>query len=107
MKAEIITIGDEILIGQIVDTNSAWIADQFNLNGIEICQITSVHDEHNHIVEALRNAAKKVACFSIFLPPYNSKTGYTLHYISTCSSVKQKFVLWLFFHPLRKMPLPP
>ncbi len=60
MKAEIITIGDEILIGQIVDTNSAWIADQFNLNGIEICQITSVHDEHNHIVEALRNAAKKV-----------------------------------------------
>ncbi|NQU53248.1 MAG: hypothetical protein HQ522_12000, partial [Bacteroidetes bacterium] len=35
MLAEIITIGDEILIGQIVDTNSAWMADQFNLNGIE------------------------------------------------------------------------
>jgi len=60
MKAEIITIGDEILIGQIIDTNSAWIADQFNLNGIEIYQITSVSDEHNHIVEALKNAAKKV-----------------------------------------------
>lgn len=60
MKAEIITIGDEILIGQIVDTNSAWIADQFNLNGIEIYQITSVHDEHNHIIEALKNAAEKV-----------------------------------------------
>ena len=60
MKAEIITIGDEILIGQIVDTNSAWIADQFNLNGIEIYQITSVHDEHDHIVEALENAAEKV-----------------------------------------------
>lgn len=60
MKAEIITIGDEILIGQIVDTNSAWIADQFNLNGIEIYQITSVHDEHEHILEALENASKKV-----------------------------------------------
>jgi nicotinamide-nucleotide amidase len=60
MNAEIITIGDEILIGQIVDTNSAWIADQFNLNGIEIHQITSVHDEHDHIVESLQNAAKKV-----------------------------------------------
>ncbi len=60
MKAEIITIGDEILIGQIIDTNSAWIADQFNLNGIEIYQITSVSDEHNHIVEALKNAAEKV-----------------------------------------------
>ncbi len=60
MKAEIITIGDEILIGQIIDTNSAWIADQFNFNGIEIYQITSVSDEHNHIVEALKNAAEKV-----------------------------------------------
>ena len=56
MKAEIITIGDEILIGQIIDTNSAWIAEQCNLNGIEIYQITSVHDDHNHIMEALKNA---------------------------------------------------
>ncbi|HPE75122.1 MAG TPA: competence/damage-inducible protein A [Draconibacterium sp.] len=60
MKAEIITIGDEILIGQIVDTNSAWIAEQFNLNGIEIYQITSVHDDHNHITEALKKAEEKV-----------------------------------------------
>ena len=60
MKAEIITIGDEILIGQIVDTNSAWIAEQFNLNGIEIYQITSVHDDHNHILEALKKAEEKV-----------------------------------------------
>ncbi len=60
MKAEIITIGDEILIGQIIDTNSAWIAEQFNLNGIEIFQITSVHDDHNHIMEALKKAEEKV-----------------------------------------------
>jgi len=60
MKAEIITIGDEILIGQIVDTNSAWIAEQFNLNGIEIYQITSVHDEHDHIMEALKKAEDMV-----------------------------------------------
>jgi len=60
MKAEIITVGDEILIGQIVDTNSAWISEQFNLNGIEIYQITSVHDDHNHILEALKNAESKV-----------------------------------------------
>lgn len=60
MKAEIITIGDEILIGQVVDTNSAWIAEQFNLNGIEIYQVTSVHDDHCHIVEVLRKAEEKV-----------------------------------------------
>ena len=60
MKAEIITIGDEILIGQIIDTNSAWIAEQFNLNGIEICRITTVRDKHDHIVEALKNAEQKM-----------------------------------------------
>ena len=60
MKAEIITIGDEILIGQIVDTNSAWIGEQFNLNGIEIVQITSVRDNHEHIKEALQSAEGRV-----------------------------------------------
>ena len=60
MKAEIITIGDEILIGQIIDTNSAWIAEEFNLNGIEICRITTVRDHHDHILEALRNAEQKM-----------------------------------------------
>jgi nicotinamide-nucleotide amidase len=60
VKAEIITIGDEILIGQIVDTNSAWMGEQFNLNGIEIYQITSVHDDHDHILEAIKKAEKKV-----------------------------------------------
>jgi len=59
MKSEIITIGDEILIGQIVDTNSAWIAEQFNRNGIEIYQITSVHDDKKHILEALKKAEEK------------------------------------------------
>ncbi|MDD4755942.1 MAG: competence/damage-inducible protein A [Prolixibacteraceae bacterium] len=56
MKAEIITIGDEILIGQIIETNSVWIAGQFNLHGIEIYQITSVHDNPEHIEQALFNA---------------------------------------------------
>ncbi|WP_321345972.1 competence/damage-inducible protein A [uncultured Draconibacterium sp.] len=56
MKAEIITIGDEILIGQIVDTNSAWMGEQFNMSGIEIFQITSVHDDHDHIMRAIKSA---------------------------------------------------
>ena len=52
MKAEIITIGDEILIGQIVDTNSAWMANLLYNHGIEVAQITSITDEKNHIVNA-------------------------------------------------------
>lgn len=59
MLAEIITIGDEILIGQIVDTNSAWIATKLNENGVRIKQITSVSDEKDHILEALHAAAKR------------------------------------------------
>ena len=49
MRAEIITIGDELLIGQVVDTNSAWMAQRLNENGIELYQITSVHDDREHI----------------------------------------------------------
>jgi nicotinamide-nucleotide amidase len=59
MLAEIITIGDEILIGQIVDTNSAWMAAQLNDIGIRIKQISSVSDSREHILTALREAADR------------------------------------------------
>ncbi len=59
MKAEIITIGDEILIGQIVDTNSAWIAQQLQELGIPIVQITSISDGREAIQEALALAATR------------------------------------------------
>ncbi|HAD78785.1 MAG TPA: damage-inducible protein CinA, partial [Flavobacteriaceae bacterium] len=52
IKATLLTIGDEILIGQIIDTNSAFIAKQLNTNGIEVEEIISVQDEMNHIIEA-------------------------------------------------------
>ncbi len=60
MKAELITIGDEILIGQIVDTNSAWMGQQLNLHGIEVYQVTSVHDQHDHILKAFQDAENRV-----------------------------------------------
>ncbi|ASV31349.1 competence/damage-inducible protein A [Maribacter cobaltidurans] len=53
MFADIITIGDEILIGQIIDTNSAFIAKELNKIGISVYQITSVQDEREHILKAL------------------------------------------------------
>ena len=56
MRAEIITIGDELLIGQVVDTNSAWMAERLNEVGIELYQITSVHDNREHILKALDEA---------------------------------------------------
>lgn len=56
MKVEIITIGDEILIGQIIDTNSAWMAVELNKAGFEVVQISSVHDDEEQIEEAVHQA---------------------------------------------------
>ncbi len=56
MQAEIITIGDEILIGQIVDTNSAFISKELNKIGVSVYQITSVQDEREHILRAFSEA---------------------------------------------------
>ena len=44
MKAEIITIGDELLIGQVINTNQAYLAEQFNLLGIFVEKMTTVGD---------------------------------------------------------------
>ena len=60
MQAEIITIGDEILIGQILDTNSKWIASELNKIGVSVYQITSIQDDKKHILEAIKNAQSKV-----------------------------------------------
>lgn len=56
MKIEIITIGDEILIGQIVDTNSAWMGKEVNLLGWEIVRITTVPDDSAEIKQAFDSA---------------------------------------------------
>ncbi|HLO57585.1 MAG TPA: competence/damage-inducible protein A [Bacteroidales bacterium] len=59
MNAEIITIGDEILIGQVIDTNSAYLASQLNLLGIPVIQITSVPDIKENILKALDSASER------------------------------------------------
>ncbi|MFV0541727.1 MAG: competence/damage-inducible protein A [Aestuariibaculum sp.] len=60
MQAEIITIGDELLIGQVIDTNSAFIARQLNKIGVSVYQITSIQDEKTHILNALNTAESRV-----------------------------------------------
>jgi len=59
MLAEIITIGDEILIGQTVDTNSAWLGEHLNTYGIEVIQITSINDKKESIVAAIKSAENR------------------------------------------------
>lgn len=56
MKATIITIGDEILIGQILDTNSRYISRALNAHGIVVAERTSIGDNRTQIVETLDRA---------------------------------------------------
>ena len=60
MLAEVITVGDELLIGQVVDTNSAWIGKALNKAGIRLFQISSVSDATTHIRAALAEALARV-----------------------------------------------
>ncbi|MRT94217.1 competence/damage-inducible protein A [Ancylomarina sp. 16SWW S1-10-2] len=60
MQAEIITIGDEILIGQIVDTNSAWMATELNKIGVSVNRITSISDTKDAIISSMEEAMSRV-----------------------------------------------
>lgn len=81
MRAEIITIGDEILIGQIIDTNSAWMAQELNLLGIEVVQISSIADKPEAIKAAFALAASRadiILCTGGLGPTKDDVTKQTL-----------------------------
>ncbi len=59
MNAEVITIGDEILIGQVTDTNSAWLAAKLNEAGFQVSRMSSVGDRHKAIADALDQASQR------------------------------------------------
>lgn len=59
MNIEIINIGDELLIGQVINTNAAWMAEQLNLSGFRAYQVSVISDSRQHILEALADAEKR------------------------------------------------
>lgn len=83
MQAEIITIGDEILIGQILDTNSKWIAEELNKIGVSVYQITSIQDEKEHILKALKEAQNNVDIVIITGGLGPTKDDITKHTLTT------------------------
>ena len=60
MKATIVTIGDEILIGQIIDTNSGFIAKSLDKIGVEINEMISITDDKQHILDTFAKLQNKV-----------------------------------------------
>ena len=91
MIADIITIGDEILIGQIIDTNSAYIAKELNNIGIAVRQITSIQDRKNHILETLAEVSGKADVVFITGGLGPTKDDITKH--TFCEFLEDKLVL--------------
>ncbi|MDQ3294782.1 MAG: competence/damage-inducible protein A, partial [Actinomycetota bacterium] len=59
MICEIVAVGTELLLGQIVDTNSSWLGEQLALSGIDNLRQVKVGDNHGRIVAALREALER------------------------------------------------
>ena len=95
-KATLLTIGDEILIGQIIDTNSAFIAKELNQIGIEVEEILSVKDELYHIIEAFQRGIDKsdlVIVTGGLGPTKDDKTKTALCQFLDCGLVREEKVL--------------
>ncbi|WP_291064584.1 MULTISPECIES: CinA family nicotinamide mononucleotide deamidase-related protein [unclassified Empedobacter] len=96
IKATLLTIGDEILIGQIVDTNSAFIAKQLNTIGIEVEEIISVQDEMSRIIEAFERGISKsdiVIVTGGLGPTKDDKTKAALCQFLNCELVQEPKIL--------------
>lgn len=91
MKAYLLTVGDEILIGQIVDTNSAWMAQQLNLVGATVVKKASVGDELSEIQDGIREglAAADVVLMTGGLGP--TKDDKTIEAIAGFFGVEVEF----------------
>jgi nicotinamide-nucleotide amidase len=59
MRTEIINIGDELLIGQVINTNGSWMSEQLNLAGFPVFRITIIPDDPQHILEALKESGER------------------------------------------------
>ncbi len=95
MYAEIITIGDELLIGQTINSNAAWIGQELNKIGIDVYQVSTISDDKNHIVNTLNDALKRTELVLITggLGPTNDDiTKYTLAEYFNSSLVRNKKV---------------
>ena len=91
--AEIISIGDELLIGQVINTNASWMGEQLFLNGIDLQQVTTIGDNTDHLHQAIRSALERVQF--IFLTGGLGPTSDDLTKPALCSF----FEVPLVFHP--------
>ena len=99
MKATIVTIGDEILIGQIIDSNSAWIGQQLTQLGIEVYRIISISDQKEEIVKTLDEVTKEADLIIItggLGPTKDDLTKQTLtEYFNSELVLNEEILVWV------------
>ena len=95
MYAEIISIGDELLIGQTINSNAAWMGQELNKIGIDVYQVSTISDDKNHIVNALNDALNRTKLVLItggLGPTRDDITKYTLTEYFNSSLVRNEKV---------------
>ena len=100
MKATIVTIGDEILIGQIVDTNSSYIAKALDKIGIATHEMLSISDDKEHILntfQKLQNEVEVVIITGGLGPTKDDKTKTALCQFLNCELVQESKILENFY----------
>jgi nicotinamide-nucleotide amidase len=91
MEAAIITIGDELLIGQVVDTNSAWIGRILNENGINVVYKAVVGDNEHDIISAIRAAKERAPVIFVTGGLGPTRDDITMQSLCKCYSCKLMF----------------
>jgi nicotinamide-nucleotide amidase len=110
MNAEIITIGDELLIGQVIDTNSAWLGQQLSGLGIKLCYKSSISDNKVAILNALKDAELRSDIIILtggLGPTKDDITKVTIcEYFNTSLVQNDKVLEWVqSIFRFRKMPM--
>lgn len=110
MNAEIITIGDELLIGQVIDTNSAWLGQQLSGLGIKLCYKSSISDNKEAILNALKDAELRSDIIILtggLGPTKDDITKVTIcEYFNTSLVQNDKVLEWVqSIFRFRKMPM--
>ena len=109
MYAEIISIGDELLIGQTINSNAAWMGQELNKIGIDVYQVSTISDDKDHIVNALNDALMrtKIVLITGGLGPTNDDiTKYTLAEYFNSSLVRNEKVYDQVEKMLKKRSMP-
>ena len=109
IKAEIICIGDELLIGQTINSNAAWMGQELNKIGIDVYQVSTISDDRNHIINALNEALKRAELVLItggLGPTRDDITKYTLAEYFKSSLVRNKKAYEQIEKMLKKRSIP-